>query len=202
MVNRSERGFSLIEMLIVIAIITLMAVFTIPSISTYFKLSLNSATRDIASTIKEAYNGAVLTGQVHRIVYDFKESTFWVEAGPKGHLLDTATSLEKAERRKRFSRRKEEAPKPSFSMVKSITRKKVSLPAGVTFEDVVTQSREEPITEGIAYTHFFPNGLTEQGLIHLKDDSKHRVSLVVTPLLGKTELYDRYITREEAFAQP
>lgn len=197
-----QEGFSLIEMLIVIAIITLMAVVTLPNISSYFKLSLNSATRDIASTIKEAYNAAVLTGRVHRIVYDFKESNFWVESGPKGHQLDTAESLEKEERRTRFSRKKETAPKSKFELVRSITRKKVELPRGVQFEDIVTQSREEPLTEGLAYTHFFPNGLTEQALIHLKDESKHRISLVITPMLGKTELYDRYITREEAFAQP
>ena len=48
-------------------------------------------------------------------------------------------------------KKKDESP---FQMDKSVTRKKLSLPTGVTFEDIKTQQSEEPITEGKAYTHF------------------------------------------------
>ena len=88
-----------------------------------------------------------------------------------------------------------------FQMDTTVTRKKISLPRGVSYEDVITEERADPIIEGIAYSHFFPRGLTEQTIIHLQDTSQHHASLVITPLLGMTELYDRYIKRDEAFGK-
>ncbi|OFZ53490.1 MAG: hypothetical protein A2428_08025 [Bdellovibrionales bacterium RIFOXYC1_FULL_54_43] len=180
------------------AIIGMMTVVALPTLTSYFQLSLNSAAREIATTIKEAYNSTVITGKVHRMAYDLKKNTYWVESGPTTALLDTKETLERDQRRKRFMR-EEEKPASPFSIEKSVTRKKLSLPRGVVFEDLVTQESPEPITEGIVYSHFFPHGLTERTIIHLKDESKHRISLVISPLVGQTDLYERYMTRAEIF---
>ena len=42
--------------MVVVAIIALASAMAIPSISSFFKVSLNSASREMAGTIKEAYN--------------------------------------------------------------------------------------------------------------------------------------------------
>jgi prepilin-type N-terminal cleavage/methylation domain-containing protein len=191
------KGFSLIEVLVVMAIVALISIMAMPSISSYFQVSLNSATRDIASTVKEAYNSAVVRGNVYRLVYDIGKAQYWVESGPPNVLLDTKESLEKEERRKRFARLSEAPPPSAFNLDKGVTRKKLSLPRGVDFEDIVTEQKHEPITEGMAYTHIFPHGLTERTIIHLKDTSKHHISLVISPLIGRTDLYERYVTAAE-----
>lgn len=198
-INSEAEGFTLIELLVVLGIIVLISIMVIPNVSNYFQLSLNSATRDLASTIKEAYNSTVLTGKVHRLVYDLKNNSFWVESGPVNALLHTKESQEKEEMRKKFSKLSEEPPKSEFNLETTVTRKKLSLPRGVEFEDILTQQSKTPITEGIAYTHFFPHGVTEQAIIHLKDTNKHHASLAITPLIGMTDLYDRYVNGEEAF---
>ncbi len=183
-----------------IALITLITFFTLPSISSAFKASLNGAAREMATVTKEAYNAAVMTGRVYRVVYDLKEHQYWVEAGPNDFLLETAESKEKEERRKRFRRADEkEASKPSFALDKSVTRKKQSLPRGVEFEDIIPERAEGPVTEGQVYTHIFPHGITEQTVIHLKDLSDHKSSLVVNVLSGKTRVIDRYVDRKEAY---
>jgi hypothetical protein len=121
-----------------------------------------------------------------------------VESGPTTLLLDTAESRELEERRRRFS--KDEAPPPSpFALDKTVTRSKITLPRGVEFEDVITQQTEEPIIEGTAYTHFFPHGFTEQTIVHLKDKENHHYSLVISPLVGRTDLYQHYVTAKEIF---
>jgi hypothetical protein len=86
-------------------------------------------------------------------------------------------------------------------METSITRKKIPLPRGVEFEDLITEQSPNPITEGTAYTHFFPHGLNEQTVIHLKDQNKHHATLVITPIVAQTDLYDRYATKEEVFGK-
>jgi prepilin-type N-terminal cleavage/methylation domain-containing protein len=197
---KSSRGFTLIELLVVVALIGLISIFALPSVTNFFKLSLNSTTREMASLVKEAYNSTVMTGKVHRLVYDLKENQFWVESGPGTILLDTNESREAEKRRKRFAQTNEQPEPTAFALERSVTRKKLSLPRGVTFEDVLTEQSPEPITEGAAYTHFFPHGITEQTLIHLKDSSGHHISLIISPLIGRTRLVERYIKPEEAYA--
>src|SRR4051794_31819910 len=115
-----SQGFSLIELLVVIALIGLISVIALPSMSSYFRVSLNSATREIASTVKEAYNSAVIKGETYRIVYDIKKAEYWVESGPRNALLDTEQSREKEDRRKRFAKASDAPPPSAFKMDKLI----------------------------------------------------------------------------------
>jgi general secretion pathway protein H len=188
-------------MMVVIGIIVLITVIAMPTVGSYFQLSLNSATRDFASVIKQTYNSTVVTGNVHRIVYDLKENTYWTETGPSDALLDTKESKEKEERRKKFARASEPPPPSHFSLDPDVTRKKKSLPSGVEFEDVVTLQSTEPVTTGLAYSHFFPQGVTEQTIVHLKDQSKHHASLIISPLMGITDVYDRYVDAKDIFGK-
>lgn len=194
-------GFSLLEMLVVIALIALLSLTALPNITSAFRISLNSTARELASTVKEAYNSTVVTGRVHRVVFNLKEGTYWVEAGPANALVDTEQTREKELKKRRMARPDEPPPPSQFSMALEVTRKAMSLPRGVKFEDVISEQSKDPITEGQAYSHIFPSGLAEQTIIHLKDQSDHRNSLVITPLVGRTELYERYVTSNEAFAR-
>jgi len=196
---RPQSGFTLIELLVVIALIGIMSVFAMPNVSSFFRLSMNKAIREMAGLVRETYNSTAMTGKVHRLVYDFKASQFWVESGPAHLLLDTAETRDKEERRKRLARPGEEPPKPQFTMDTTITRKKISLPDGVVFEDILTEQSPEPLIEGTAFTHFFPHGLTEQTIIHLKDQSKHQTTLVIFALTGRTQLIEGYAKPEEIY---
>ncbi|MBY0470824.1 prepilin-type N-terminal cleavage/methylation domain-containing protein [bacterium] len=198
-VDHPEKGFSLIEMVVVVALIGMITVIAIPQINSYTKISLNSTAREMASTVKEAYNGAVMLGKVHRLVYDFKNGEYWAERGPATVLLDTNESLEKEEIRKKFASLSEKKPASVFSLDKTINRKKNALPRGVEFEDIITEQGKEPVKNGIAYTHFFPHGMTEQTIIHLKDNADHKMTLVISPLLGRTQVFQRYVGPEEAY---
>jgi hypothetical protein len=72
----------------------------------------------------------------------------------------------------------------------------------VKFKDVVTEQSETPITEGIAYTHIFPQGMSEKSLVHLIDTSKNEMSLTVANLLGRCSVEGRYIEPQEFFKKP
>lgn len=198
----SDKGFTLIELIVVIAIIAVIGAFAIPSISSYFRMSVRTVSREMASVVKEAYNSTMITGRVHRLAYDLEAQSFWVESGPPGFLLDTEESLEKEERRKRWAKLNSgEKPKSKFSMDRSITRSKITLPRGVAFEDIYTEREEDPVTEGMAYTHFFPHGVTEQTIIHLIDSNQHKTSLVISALTGKTRVMEEYVSAKEIFGR-
>ncbi len=198
--STKSRGFSLIELMVVVAIIGLFTAVALPKLTSFFRVSLESATRDLASIIKETYNATMVTGKVHRLVFDLTKNEYWVESSPNAFLLNTSESREKIERRKRRDRHYEEAPS-GFNLERLITRKKKSLPMGVSIEDIVTQQGDEPVTTGTAYSHFFPYGITERTIVHLKDQSEHQFSLVIAPTIGSTDLYMRYVRPNDAFGK-
>lgn len=195
-------GFTLIEVLVVLGIIAMMSIFALPSLTGYFQLSLSAAARELSTTVKEAYNASILTGKVYRLAYDLETSEYWVESGPAGALLDTDESRKKDERRKKFSDKdKAKNLSTGYSLDRTITRKKMGLPRGVVYEDVVTEQSKDPILKGQAATHFFPHGLTEQTIIHLKDNANHHSSLVIQSISGSSFSYDRYVKGDEAFGK-
>ena len=189
-------GFTLVEVLVVMALIALVSILALPGIGNIFRISLNSTTRELAGVVKEAYNAAAMTGKVYRLVYDLKEKQYWVESGPPTTLLDSSESKEREETRRRLIK-KEKPPETNFNLDRTITRKKMSLPRGVEFEDILTEQSPDPIKEGVAYTHFFPHGLAEQTMIHLTDSSKNQITLVITPVTGRTRLLLRYAKKDE-----
>jgi hypothetical protein len=155
----------------------------------------------MATTVKEAYNSTVVTGKIHRIAYDLKKNQYWVEVGPTTILLDTAASREKEEQKKRFSTFLSKPPASPFTLAKTITSKKQNLPNGVEFEDILTMQSPDAVKDGTTYTHFFPHGFTEQTLVHMKDSSEHHVTLAISALVGRTDVFDRTVTKDEAFGK-
>ena len=196
--SQTRDGFTLVEMLIVIALIAIIGAVALPQVSNTMKISLDSITRELATTVKEAYNASAVTGKVYRLAYDLDEKQYWVESGPATALLDTEESLERDAEIQRITG--SDAPPPSsFSLDSAITKKKQKLPGGVSFKDILTQRDEEAITEGTVYTHFFPHGVTEQTIIHIQDDQDHEITLVITAIIGQTRLIKGYAPREEVF---
>ncbi len=186
--KKNQSGMTLIEMMVVAGLIAIISYLSLPSVSNYFRLSLESVSRRMASIVKDTYNSALVTGRVHRIVYDFKERKFWVEVGPTSLLLER---IDPKNRRSRTPEQEDaaKAEKNQFELEKSITRDKVDLPRGVSYFSIQTEQGPDPIIEGMAYTHFFPHGLTEKTIVRLKDTNNNKISLKIEALTGHTRLY-------------
>ena len=80
------RGFTLIEILLVIVIIALLASTVVPNVTKVFRASVKSSVRRYASLVRYAYDQAVFTGRVHRIVLDLDRQAWHVEVAQAGTL--------------------------------------------------------------------------------------------------------------------
>jgi hypothetical protein len=71
----------------------------------------------------------------------------------------------------------------------TFTRRR-KLPTGIQFEDVVTPA--ETVTEGQAYTQFFPSGLVDSSIVHLRTDDGSQLSVLIHPLSGRVTIEPGY----------
>ena len=188
--------------MIVVFILGLVGIIAIPSISNTFRFSVKSSAREIATLIKDTANSAQVSGKIHRIAYDIKNDQYWVESTSESTLLKSEESRKAEQERKSLFDKvdpEEERKKGGFRQENLLTKNKRSLPIGVKFKDIYTEQSEDPITTGMAYTHIFPQGLSEKSLIHLIDNSKNEVSLVVSNLLARRTVDGRYVEYKEVF---
>ncbi len=78
-----NRGFTLLEILIVLALIGLIATIILPALKRTNKYAMRDGLQSLTSQVSLAYQSAIFTGRVHRVVFDIKHGRFWTEIAPK-----------------------------------------------------------------------------------------------------------------------
>jgi len=71
------------------------------------------------------------------------------------------------------------------------------IPVGIRILDVWTQNMQQPTAEGEASLYFFPNGFTQDALIHVENEGGQVFTVKVAALTGKTRVYAEYIEVEK-----
>lgn len=181
-INGSRSGFTLIEIMIVLAIIGAALSIGMPRL---FRKDNNikSVTRSFLVLGKEVRNRARLSNSTMRLVLDLdpQNPQYWVEKANGAKLLDPEAEKE--------AEKTSDEEKPSEWQVDTVlTKKKKALPSGLYFGAVETIHMKSPQTEGIAYVHFFPEGLMEAASVQITDRKKLTWTLIYNPLTGQADI--------------
>ena len=195
LLRRQRRSaFTLIEMLLVIGLMAFIFAIMIPGVNVSIRVAIQNSGRELASTIRAAYDEAVLKGRVFRVVFDLEKQQYWVEQGPQSLSLQTDEQKDESLHPKRTEDERKARKRPVFGLARDVTRDKRSLPAGVKFADVTTPQTKGPATAGMAVAHIFPHGFMEKLIIHLKDTSDHTMTLIADPVSGKTRVINGLVS--------
>ncbi len=84
MKKNKEQGFTLIEIILVLALIGAVAGVVIPNLTLTIDSQMSSALRNLTGQIRSAYDDAIFTGRLHRMVFNIKTGEYWVEQAPLG----------------------------------------------------------------------------------------------------------------------
>jgi len=158
-----QRGFTLIELAIVVVLLALVAGLTLPLLSNWGQDDLLGSARRLAGTVKYLYNEAALTRNEHQLVFNLDDGSY------QAKVLDKAGNLKPVEG--------------------SAGGRK--LQGDAQFEDIIVTSRGS-FTSGEVTTLFHPSGWLDETIIHLKDDENHKLSLRFNPLTGAMDLVEGY----------
>lgn len=84
---RKERGFSLLEIIIVIGLLVGVYTYALPQFRLFTGLELSSTLNRLAVDIRSAYDVAVLTGKVHRMVFQLETGEYWLEVTDRNDVF-------------------------------------------------------------------------------------------------------------------
>ncbi len=159
-----EKGFSLLELMVVLLVIGMVLAFTFPKFQNLLGGDIKSVTRKLVGTIQYLYDESSMKRKVYRLNFDLNDQKYWASA-----LQETG----------------------EITRVETPVLPEKSLPKGVRIEDVVVL-RAGKVNQGKIYTEFYPIGEVEKTAIHLLDDGGERITLEINPLTGRVRIHEGF----------
>lgn len=184
----NRKGFSLVEITVVLSIVGAIIAIAAPRLFDK-KSETRKVFRDFIVAGKDLKSRAKLQGVTYRLAFNLneKEQNWWVERSSKVVALDKA-AMEKAKEEEADGRTDEKAPPPDFQQDTGIFKAKQVLPDGYKFKQVESGTVDLIVTEGMAYIHFFPQGLIETAALQIEDPKKNIWTLIYNPLTGHADV--------------
>jgi len=178
-----QRGFTLIEILAVVAIIALLAMFVGPNFGALRERKLRSAGERLAAQLELARHRSVVTGVPHRVLLDLEEVSYRVEwLGGGEPRPSTRLDLESLDLRGANPLPLAAPPATSreFEPIPGLFGRFEHLPDPLFFAGLETT--EGWIERGDSFVEFAGDGTASPAEIVIEDASGDRVVLGVLPL--------------------
>ena len=140
--RKFNRGYTLIELSLIILLIGVILVFVLPKLDNIGDTKLRTTARQLAGKIQSLYDESVLKKKPYQIIFDISNRTYTFS-----QIRDEETSI------------------------LSDSGQETSLSDKVYIKDIVMET-EGKITEGKVAIRFYPDGYVEKNTIHLSDGKK------------------------------
>jgi general secretion pathway protein H len=226
--GRAERGLTLIEISIALAIAAVLFAAVVTGVGGLTGARAKEAAGRLSGTIRALYDEAALSGRTCRLVFELPPgkseapTRYWAECAQgavasskdRDEELRQATAQAEDEAKGRGTdprrqprsydlrgsgtvsdamaaeqkRLKDRSRFSGFNTEEVIPQQ---VPAGVRVS-VWTRQQKKPVSEGLAYLYFHPQGYTERAMIFLTQGG-NEWTIDVAPLTGKTAVVPRVL---------
>jgi len=164
----SEQGFTMIELIVVMVLITMMTAFAIPKIrSSLFTDELRSTARRFIGLVSEAGQDARVKRSEIRLRYD-RQQHFFTTGPVEGKTLQD---------------RVRQYPK-------------VVVPESVEVVDI-SSAHGGKKNQGDLEIRFSSRGYVDKTVVHLRDDGGDELSVILSPFLGVTRVLEGYVSLDD-----
>jgi general secretion pathway protein H len=221
-----REGMTLLEVIVVIAIMAFAGAGLSFSLGALTKTNLKSAASKLASASRFAFMRATIRGTTVRIAFDLPGDSFSVEEGHGRVTLTRKDDPRREDSEKEDGEdpvavdpwvaarnRIEQVVKPSygaspFSAItnqdgKALTRyQNVKLGRRVQLVKLIVPHSPAPIEQGKGAVHFFPPGMTEHAVMQLSDGADAIYSVEIHPLTGRARIYPRAYEPKQLLGDP
>jgi prepilin-type N-terminal cleavage/methylation domain-containing protein len=226
--RHGRRGMSLVEVIVVIAIMLGLVVVLVPSTRSLFELNQRNAARKLAVHFERFHDEAVMRNRSFRFTYYLDENRYVIEAGEAGALISAGPEereqyeAEVAGKLKLMDEEQRRAwmhsNRQPFELLEVAGKMEVELPSGVRLGGVYTpqygrvikpgdelegpkgrEDEDEPLK---VYSYIMNSGLAEHTIIWLVDskDPTDGWTVEVEPLSGIVRLHGELIEPDKEFS--
>lgn len=177
-------------------ILGVMLALAIPRLGNRSYAQLNSETRKLALAFRYLRHAAILNGRPYRLMYDLDNRSYWVMVGD----VDTPPPPDEEEEEESgfddtdlFA---DATPVESFSHDVDGPIGTRKLPESIGYSDVELPQVAGKVSEGIAYTTFYPDGYVDISVIHLDNGQDVFTLYVLNPITGQVFVEPGYLSWE------
>lgn len=181
----NNSGFSLLEVLIVIALIAFVSALGVSSLTSAFRAGKDSFPRHLALTLREARDRAMLRDQIIRLRLDLDKQEYWMEEAPGNYLLPKTVDRNLSERDREA---RDKADANTFKEMKDLVNGHQSMPQGLKIAEVVTPRLKDPRVDGVVDVYFYNNGSADGVKIIFEDEEGPRQALRLHPITGQSRV--------------
>ena len=224
---RRNRGLTLVEIIVVIAILGLIMAVAMPAINNALMMDQQAAAKSISQNYIWLIEEAAMRNMSFRVVYNLDQGSWKVEAGDANTLV--YGSPEEAERHQEEIKDKMrgltkrqieenaidlESETSGFqSLENAIFQTAGRLPEGLEFSFIYTpqygregkepskNTPDDPEDEAIAYSHIFSDGTAEHTIVRISDreNPNDGYTIEVEPLSGVVRITEDILSPEDSF---
>jgi len=163
------RGFTLIELILVLVIIGLLTSLIVPAITSLTGLKLKTATRRVAAGLRYARSQAVTTGSDYQVVLNLRKGEMTIKCLEEEEERFYRENAEEGEYQSGWE---EDAGDEELPPPKTKTKKTYRMPKEVTLAKVIIEEVEvyHDDEEEETWIDFYPNGSCSGGEIYLTNE--------------------------------
>lgn len=173
-VYKKNLGFTLLEIVVAIAIIALMATLVIPRFGRK-KTERDIFIHDFNALLVHSYNNALMTGKIQKVVWDVDKKSISVE---------TATDERDSSGALKF--------KP---LQAGYVKKALKIPDEFSLKNFFIKGKDE-LLEGPTkklWFYIMPSGIAQEIIINIFDTkTEQEIGMILNPFTVQVKVYDQY----------
>jgi len=186
--RRRRAGFTLIELMAVVALFILMAALVMPNLSLFQGRKLRDRAENIADHLEFARQRSVMTGAPHRLHIDMREGTYRLEWSVAGATEEPAERELDEYGRVALSLAPQRTAEAHFQPMPGRFGTRTQLPEELVFASI--ESDQGIIDDGEFVVAFEPDGTTDYAAITIEDEAGQQLTLEVRPLADAVGIID------------
>lgn len=191
--SRDPRGLTLVELLVVLAIVAFLAVAAGPAMGALTGANARKAAGELAGAMRWLFDTAALRHATCRLALDLDKGAFWAECAQPGPVRGAPARAEEEEALaerfpdERSAEMRRLLARSRFGEFSDRTVKRRDLPGGAAIAAVWTPDRRDPVEKGLAHVYFHAQGEAQPAQVTVADGS-HVYTVVLEPLTGRARI--------------